>query len=52
MKDRVTKKDIQTMINLIKDHGYWSEQVKEFNSNFTYPAMTRLQNKIKLMGWR
>lgn len=47
MKNRVTKKDIQTLTNLINEHGYWSEQVKEFNSQFTYNAMQRLQTKVQ-----
>lgn len=47
MKTRVTKKDIETLTNLIKEHGYWSEQVKEFNGSFEYRAMVRLQEKVK-----
>lgn len=49
LKSRVTKKDIEIMTNLIKQYGYWSEQVKQFNSLFTYPAMTRLQAKINYL---
>jgi hypothetical protein len=47
MKSRVTKKDIQTMINLIKEFGYWSNEVRDFNGQFTYDTMTRLQAKVK-----
>jgi len=48
MKERVTKKDVQTLLNIIKDKGYWSEDVKEFFSKFSFDAMTRLDKKAKI----
>lgn len=47
MIKRVTNKHVNELINLINEHGYWSEQVKEYNSKFTFYAMMRLQEKAK-----
>jgi hypothetical protein len=47
LKSRVTQKDIQNLASLIKEKGYWSEEVTEFNSQFTYYAMCKLQDKAK-----
>lgn len=32
---------------LIVKYGYWSEEVKEFNSKLDYNTMTIINNKIK-----
>ncbi len=50
MINRVTKKHIQELTNLIKMYGYWSNEVKEYNSQFEYSSMVRLQQKVKLGG--
>ena len=49
MKNRVTKKEVNQLVNLIKQHGYWSEEVKQFNSQYTYDAMSRLNDKARMI---
>lgn len=48
MIKRITKKHIQELTDLINKYGYWSEQVKEYNSQFEYGTMEILQQKVKL----
>jgi len=47
MIQRITNKHVNELINLINEYGYWSEQVKEYNSKFTFYAMMKLQEKVK-----
>lgn len=47
MIKRVTKKHIEELTNIIINQGYWSEEVKEYLSQFTYDAMNRLNDKAK-----
>lgn len=48
MIKRVTKKHVEEFASIIKKHGYWSNEVLEYNSRFEYSAMQRLQNKTSL----
>lgn len=32
---------------LIKKHGYWSDEIKEFNSSLNHNTMVKLNNIIK-----
>lgn len=47
MIQRVTNKHVNELINLINEYGYWSDQVKEYNSKFTFYSMMKLQEKVK-----
>ena len=48
MIERVTKKHVEEFASIIKQYGYWSNEVLEYNSKFSYSAMQRLQNKTSL----
>jgi hypothetical protein len=47
MRNKITKKDVLEFKTLINKYGYWSEQVKQFNEQFTYDALQRLHKKAK-----
>lgn len=50
MKSRVLKKNIQELASIIITKGYWSNEVKEYLSNYEYSAMTKLNNKAKALA--
>ena len=43
---RLTKKLKLQLLSLVKDYGYWSEEVKVFNSRLPYDLMVKLNNSI------
>ena len=45
--DRVTQRHIEEAYELAESLGYWSEEVREYYSKFSYSAMQRLDTKIK-----
>jgi hypothetical protein len=49
MKNKVEKYESikAELIVLIDRHGYWSEEVLDFNSNLDYDTMMRVNNEIK-----
>lgn len=47
MRKNVLKKDIDKATELTKEFGYWSEEVRNFLSNFEYNARLKLHFAIK-----
>lgn len=47
MRKNVLKKDIEKATELTKEFGYWSEEVRNFLSNFEYNARLKLHFAIK-----
>ncbi|WP_179123902.1 hypothetical protein [Paraliobacillus ryukyuensis] len=45
MKQKVLKKHVNELVSIIKNNGYWSEDVRTYLSNFEYRAAVRLDNK-------
>lgn len=46
---RYSKKYIQELIQLIKVHGYWSKEVKDFNEKFEYFLTRRINDDARLI---
>jgi hypothetical protein len=40
------KEKTRDLKKLIQLYGYWSEEVKEFNSSLSYEEMKRINNKV------
>ena len=47
MKTRVTKKAIIEAAKLVKQYGYWSEEVRNYIDQFSYPACDKLSNALQ-----
>lgn len=47
MIDRVLKKHVQEVVDIVKNKGYWSTEVQEYYNNFTYDAMQKLDTRVK-----
>lgn len=48
MKVKITKKTKQELKKLIDQHGYWSDEVREYISQFHYPTAIKLQEKAQV----
>lgn len=42
---RITKGIVTEFITLTKNHGYWSQEVRNFLSKFDYVQVQKLHNK-------
>ena len=47
MIKRVTKNHVEELKNIIKQKGYWCDEVKNYLSQFEFNAMCRLNDKAK-----
>lgn len=47
MIKRLSKKHILEGMKLCKEYGYWSEEVKEYNDQFYYPTMQKLNDILQ-----
>lgn len=46
----VTKKAIIELATIIKNKGYWNNEVKEFLEKYEYSAMQKLNDKAKFLA--
>ena len=47
MNNRVTKKNIETLKNIIIKHGY-EKEMRDFSENFDFSVCSRLVNKVSI----
>lgn len=40
------EKKYQQLLELVKSKGYWSDEVREFNSNLPYRQISLINNRI------
>jgi hypothetical protein len=47
MKTKITKQVKEELKTLLDNHGYWSDEVKEYISQFYYPTASKLHGKAQ-----